>query len=203
MTRPIIDAGPGINFFSVNKERLLIATLGPLSAPEAVRDEVLRKSRTDSRFKAAGQVWRKLEPRYMEVLSDDVTDELATAVNRISGMPVERRIRRSEDLGEVMVIAHAVVMAEGGNDVYVLIDDGWGRKLAGSEARRLDRLRRAGRKVGAIWLVGTVTVLEKAAGSEYLPDRGAMRDLYQRLRGLDDGLPPLDVTGLRDSPCWP
>lgn len=99
MTRPIIDAGPGINFFSLNKERLLIATLGPLSAPEAVRDEVLRKSRTESRFKAGGQVWRKLEPRYMEVLSDDVTDELATAVNRISGMPVERRIRRSEDLG--------------------------------------------------------------------------------------------------------
>ncbi|WP_220490690.1 hypothetical protein [Tessaracoccus sp. MC1627] len=174
-----------------------------MSAPEAVRDEVLRKSRTESRFKAGGQVWRKLEPRYMEVLSDDVTDELATAVNRISGMPVERRIRRSEDLGEVMVIAHAVVMAEGGNDVYVLIDDGGGRKLAGSEARRLDRLRRAGRKVGAIWLVGTVTVLEKAAGSEYLPDRGAMRDLYQRLRGLDDGLPPLDQTQLMVLPCWP
>ena len=102
-----------------------------------------------------------------------------------------------------MVIAHAVVMAEAGNDVYVLIDDGGGRKLAGSEARRLDRLRRAGRKVGAIWLVGTVTVLEKAAGSEYLPDRGAMRDLYQRLRGLDDGLPPLDQTRLMVLPCWP
>ena len=101
-----------------------------------------------------------------------------------------------------MVIVHAVVKAEGG-DVYVPVDDGGGRKLAGSEARRLDRLRRAGRKVGAIWLVGTVTVLEKAAGSEYLPDRGAMRDLYQRLRGLDDGLPPLDVTGLMDLPCWP
>lgn len=203
MTRPIIDAGPGINFFSLNKERLLIATLGPLSAPEAVRDEVLRKSRTDSRFSAAGQVWRKLGPRYMEVLSDDITDELAAAVNRISGMPVGQRIRRGKDLGEVMVIAHAVVRAEGGNDVYVLIDDGGGRKLAGSEARRLDRLRRAGRKVGAIWLVGTVTVLEKAAGSEYLPDRGAMRDLYQRLRGLDDGLPPLDQTRLMVLPCWP
>jgi hypothetical protein len=38
---PIIDAGPGLNFLSVNKERLLIAVLGPLSAPETVRDEVL------------------------------------------------------------------------------------------------------------------------------------------------------------------
>jgi hypothetical protein len=59
-TRPIIDAGPGLNFLSVNKERLLIAVLGPLSAPETVRDEVLRKSRQDDRFRAAAMVWRKL-----------------------------------------------------------------------------------------------------------------------------------------------
>jgi hypothetical protein len=51
--RPIIDAGPGLNFLSVNKERLLIAVLGPLSAPETVRDEVFRKSRQDDRFRAA------------------------------------------------------------------------------------------------------------------------------------------------------
>jgi hypothetical protein len=31
--RPIIDAGPGLNFLSINKERLLIGVLGPLSAP--------------------------------------------------------------------------------------------------------------------------------------------------------------------------
>jgi hypothetical protein len=30
--RPIMDAGPGINFLSVNKERLLFGTLGPLTA---------------------------------------------------------------------------------------------------------------------------------------------------------------------------
>jgi hypothetical protein len=60
---PIIDAGPGLNFLSVNKERLLIAVLGPLSAPETVRDEVLRKSRQDDRFRAAGTVWRKQPPQ--------------------------------------------------------------------------------------------------------------------------------------------
>ena len=27
--RPIMDAGPGLNFFSQNKERLLFAMLGP------------------------------------------------------------------------------------------------------------------------------------------------------------------------------
>jgi hypothetical protein len=34
--RPIIDAGPGLNFLSTNKERLLIGVLGPFSAPETV-----------------------------------------------------------------------------------------------------------------------------------------------------------------------
>jgi hypothetical protein len=30
--RPIIDAGPSLNFLSAHKERLLIAVLGPISA---------------------------------------------------------------------------------------------------------------------------------------------------------------------------
>jgi hypothetical protein len=34
--RPIIDAGPSLNFLSINKERLLIGMLGRLSAPAAV-----------------------------------------------------------------------------------------------------------------------------------------------------------------------
>lgn len=55
--RPIIDAGPGLNFLSANKERLLIAVLGPLRAPETVQDEVLRKSAQDTRFRAAATIW--------------------------------------------------------------------------------------------------------------------------------------------------
>jgi hypothetical protein len=86
--RPIIDAGPGLNFFSINQERLLIGTLGPLCAPETVRDELLRKSRQDSRFQNAEKVWKKLTDRYMQVLSDDVTPELAAAVHRISQLPI-------------------------------------------------------------------------------------------------------------------
>jgi len=65
--RPIIDAGPGLNFLSINKERLLIAVLGPLSAPETVQDEVLRKSRQDDRFRAAETVWRKLTGRWIQM----------------------------------------------------------------------------------------------------------------------------------------
>ena len=58
--RPIIDAGPGLNFLSINKERLLIAILGPISAPETVQGEILRKAQQDGRFRAAAAVWRKL-----------------------------------------------------------------------------------------------------------------------------------------------
>jgi len=200
--RPIIDAGPGLNFFSINKERLLIGTLGPLSVPETVRDELLRKSRQDRRFHSAEKVWRKMTPKWMQILPDEVTDELAVVVNRIGGLPMQERLKHSKDLGETMVIAHAVVAAETGDDVTVLIDDGPGAQVATSEIKRLRRLRRGGQKVGTIRLVSTLVVLEIAAGKQHLPDKATMRDIYSRLRTLDDGLPPIERTNLLAPALW-
>ena len=54
----------------------------------------------------------------------------------------------------------------------------------------------SGRAVGRIRLAGTRTVLARAAGGPYLPDRAAMRDIYERLRSCDNGLPPIDQTRL-------
>ena len=201
--RPIIDAGPGLNFLSVNKERLLIAVLRPLSAPETVRDEVLRKSRQDDHFRAAAAVWSKLTTHdYIQILSDDVTPELATVVQRISGLPTAERMKHSKDLGEAMVIAHAVVAAESGQPVTVLIDDGQGAAIATSEIRRLQRLSSGGQSVGSITLASTLTVLGRAAGTQHLPHRAAMRDTYRRLRELDDGLPPIEKTDLLSDTLW-
>jgi hypothetical protein len=200
--RPIIDAGPGLNFLSINKERLLIAVLGPLSAPETVRDEVLRKSGRDERFRAAATVWRKLTDRWIQILPDDVTPELATVVQRISGLPMAERMKQGKDLGEIMVIAHAVVAAESGQRVTVLIDDGPGAAIATSEIGRLRRLGSSGPSVGSITLASTLTVLGRAAGTEHLPDRAAMRDTYKRLRELDDGLPPIEKTDLLSDTLW-
>jgi hypothetical protein len=93
--RPIIDAGPRLNFLSINKERLLIGVLGPLSVPETVEVEVLRKSREDARFRSAATVWRKLAPRWLQIISDDETPELAAVVHRVtrpSSPP--KRVRR-------------------------------------------------------------------------------------------------------------
>ncbi len=139
--RPIMDAGPGINFFSINRERLLFSTLGPLAVPEIVEQEIRRKARQDQRFAAAARVLNKVPARLLEILSDDVTDDLAVAVHRIAGMPMSERIRSGKDLGETMVVAHAVVAAERGDRVIVIIDDGGGRAVAAREAARLQRLK--------------------------------------------------------------
>ena len=113
------------------------------------------------------------------------------------------RARQAKDLGELMVIAHAVVAAEGEQDVVILIDDQEGALLATQEIRRLERLRTQGTPAGTITLAGTTTILERAAGTKYIPDRGAMRKLYNRLyRQRDDGLPPIDCTGLLTPELW-
>jgi hypothetical protein len=149
--RPIIDAGPGLNF---------------------------------------------------EILPDDVTPELAAVVQRISGLPMVERKRQAKDLGETMVIAHAVAAAEAGQTVTVLMDDGPGAQITTSEIHRLERLRSSDRPVGAIVLASTLTVLERAAGTDQLPDRAAMRDTYKRLYELDDGLPPIEKTRLLSHSLW-
>lgn len=200
--RPIIDAGPGLNFLSINNERLLIGVLGPLSAPESVQDEVFRKSRQDERFRAAATVWRKLTPRWMQILPDDQTPELAAVVHRITRQPMEERLKHPKDLGETMVIAHAVVAAEAGETVTVLIDDGPGARIATSEINRLRLLQTSGHAVGSIRLASTLTVLERAAGGQHIPERATMRSTYERLRSLDDGLPPIETTNLLSSALW-
>ncbi|GAA4916674.1 hypothetical protein [Streptomonospora salina] len=200
--RPIIDAGPGLNFLAINRERLLIGVLGKLSAPEAVEREVLDKAGRDRRFRTAEKTWRKLTPHgWMRILSDDTTPELAAVVDRITGTSMAARSKEPKDLGEIMVVAHAVVAAESGATVIVLIDDGQGARIADAEIRRLDRLRSSGRSVGRMGLVSTVTVLERAAG-KHIADRAEMRSVYEQLRGIDDGLLPIDATGLLSRGLW-
>jgi hypothetical protein len=52
-------------------------------------------------------------------------------------------------------------------------------------------------------MVVSMTVLQRAAGGEHIPDRAAMRDIYKRLRGVDDGLPPIETTNLLSADLWP
>ncbi|MFF0234355.1 hypothetical protein [Micromonospora sp. NPDC005254] len=60
----------------------------------------MRKSRDDPRFRPAATVWRKLAPRWLQILSDDETPELAAVVHRITRQPMHERLKQSRDLGE-------------------------------------------------------------------------------------------------------
>lgn len=201
-SRPIMDAGPGLNFFSVNKERLLFKVLGPLCIPTSVEEEILRKARTDRRFSAAGTVLKKLPDKYLKILPDTATDELVQVVERISGTTFHQRLDMSRDLGETMVIAHAVVAAEAGADITVLIDERGGRKIAGAEQKRLVRLKGQGQNVGNLSLVNTETVLKAAVTRKHIADKAELQDLYRRLRELDDGLVPIGDTDLLAANLW-
>lgn len=50
--------------------------------------------------------------------------------------------------------------------------------------------------------MSTLAVLQLAAGGPQIPGKCAMRAIYGRLRGLDDGLPPIERTNLLTSRRW-
>ncbi len=200
----IVDAGPALNFFATNNERLLLDVVGGyLSAPVTVRGEVIRKSRSENRFRAAETVWTKLESaKRITVLPDDVTDAMDAVIQRLTQMPMTERLRQSKDLGEMMVVAHAAVAAQAGRDVSILIDEGDGARMAMLEARRFDRLRAQGQPLGVISLYNTAAILFAAARKRLVADRGEMRNLYARLRQCDDGLIDIRQTKLLSAEVW-
>ena len=201
-SRAIIDAGPSLTFFSLNKERLLFAALGSLSVPETVVEEIRRKSSKDRNFAPASRVLDKLPPTLWEVLSDEVTPELSSVVQRISSMPMADRMTDGRDLGELMVIAHAVVIAEGGTDTFVFIEDGGGAGIARRQSSLLERRRKAGEPVGALKLINTQTVLKRAVIGGLIKDRAEMRKLYADMRLKDGALVPIDDTDLLSRALW-
>ncbi len=204
MTTSVIDAGPAINFFATNNERILLGALGGyVSAPETVAREVAHKARSDNRFTAAVSVWAKLEnANRITILNDDVTPELERAVSRITGLPMVERLKQRRDLGEIMVIAHASRLAEAGDSVVILIDDANGQAVAQSEQRRLDRLGTTQPAVGSIALITTTDVLAQVACTPFIPDRNRMISVYRQLKECDDGLVAIGQTHLLSDGLW-
>lgn len=200
--RPILDAGPSLNFFAANCERLLFRVIGPASVPAVVREEILRKSDRDERFRPARQVMKRLTAKFWEELPEDSSEAMQRAVQRITQVPFEERMKNGADLGEVMVLAHAAVLADQGNNVTVLIDEGDGRRLAAIESRRLSRRARNGAAVGELRLINSVDVIAQACTRGIIEDKRTLRDIYGRISKLDDGLRPIGETALLTLPCW-
>jgi len=199
----IVDAGPALTFLArKDTTRILYAGLGKvdLLAPEQVGREVIRKSRKERRrFGAAEATWKKVvAANRLTVLPDDQTPELAAAVQRLCLMPMSERMRQQKDLGELLVIAHAAVRAEAGDDVAVLIQERNGTTMAHNEARRIKNLGGTGRL--RVW--DTQTILLRAAGSAHLADKPTMKTIYETMLALDDALPPISETTLLSADVW-
>lgn len=189
----ILDAGPILNFLATSQQGVLLRLAEQnglrLTAPEQVQKEVLDKAASDPRFTRTPVVstWRKLTSSHrVEILSDDLTDDtFEQAIGRVAGLPAASRIRDRRSLGEILAIAHASVLAQSGQDVFVLIDDGDGRHRASVEIERLT----ADRSSGTVTLWSSRQVLLHADREGWLPD--PMGTIYNRMRRFDDGLPPL------------
>lgn len=199
---PIVDAGPALNFFASHNERLLFSSIGGICIPEAVRDEIRNKAKSDRRFASAEQVASKLPGGLLTILPDEETDELNQVIQRLERMPMRERVKHPRDLGETMVIAHAVVAAQAGADVWILIDEVRGSEVATAEKMRLERMQEARKATGSLRIINTRIVLEKAVQLGEVTDRGAMRKIYGQLRALDDGLVAIEQTSLLRNKLW-
>lgn len=200
----LLDAGPCLNFLAVSQQNILIQAAAAadlqIMAPERVDHEVADLARLDNRFArtGAGKTWATLKASgRVQVLSDTLaTQELTDAVTRISGKPAADRMRQRKSLGEIMVLAHASVFAQAGQDVFVLIDESDGRLRAEEERRWLRRAASPGRL--EMW--STVQLL-RAAGREqgWIAGDLTWEQVYDKMRRFDDGLPPRESLGAKHS----
>lgn len=188
----IMDAGPCITFCAVNQESMLYDILSrkyQLSAPDVVEDEVLRIVHKSKDYKAVPSGWRKLKGAdRVQIIPSPISDkELAAEVILLSGVPLAQRLLQKKDLGELLAIAHARIRIRHGETVHLLIDDGKGAKLA-------HKLK--------IETISTITILRTAILRGYFEDRGKLKNLYERMRRVDDGLVHIDATTLLDKKLW-
>lgn len=187
----IVDAGPCLTFCAAHTERVLMGVLsgiGTVHVPEAVDDEVTRKSRPGERLAIARRTWVGLkQAQRIIVLSDAASDPTLLEAARLARLDLSAVHRQSRDRSERMAVLHALALRIQGAAPVVLIDDGYGRQLA--QANHLQ-------------ILSTELVLARAAKLGLIRGRGEMRDLYARMRNFDDGLVHIDQTRLLSSDTW-
>lgn len=189
----LLDAGPALNFLAVGQQNVLLQTAQQaglqLTVPERVDREVDGMCK-DARFKrtSAAGTWTKLKAGgHVAILADDLTTtSFAAAVARISGVPARQRVKTRKSLGEILVLAHASVLAQAGTDVFVLIDEQDGRNRG---TREQDWLKRTGAP-GQLRMWRTRQVLKNANATWFVGGL-TWEQVYNRMRPFDDGLPAL------------
>ncbi|MEU9886999.1 hypothetical protein [Sphaerisporangium sp. NPDC051011] len=183
----VLDAVVCVHFVGANLQLILIDALEStglvLQIPEEVCDEIAGK---DRRYPGLRQRWAKLQAsRWIQVLPrievETAHPRVVEVIEDIRGIELEQAVRIKRDLGEVVVIARCVHLAEQGQNVMALIDDQGGQALA------------------ARWGVPILTienVLTLAIQRGHFPTRGDLRKAYDRLREYGDGMLPLEKSGL-------
>jgi predicted nucleic acid-binding protein len=180
----VLDTGPCLNFLSIDQGNLLheILSADPtrLLLPREVVQEIEDKAAEAAKFRRAGVVLPALirEGKFTVLESDWENDStLVKAIKNVSPMPPAQLLqRRRKDLGETMVLAHAVMLRAQGDDVDVVIDDKEGRARA--------------QTCGFSRPISTVRVLA-TGGSRGLVTYAEVKRIYERLRP-SDGSEPMD-----------
>jgi hypothetical protein len=160
---------------------------------EAGRDEVFRKSRQDERFRAAAAVWRKLTPTWRQVLSDDQTRTCSCSPPdhpAIHGTTANAPERPGRDHGHRTRSRRRRSRRDRDRSHRRWT---WG---ANCHCRNQPTPKTSSQR-SRCWVdqTGEHADCPGARGRrQHIPDKLAMRTIYARLRGLDDGLPPIEKT---------
>ena len=102
-------------------------------------------------------------------------------------------MRQPKSLGEILVIAHASVYAQDGVDVFILMDEGDGRRRAKEES---DWLTERGHRPLSLW--STPQVLRDAARHPgWIVGDSTWEDVYDQMCNFDDGLRKRKVSTAR------
>lgn len=133
----VVDAVCCVYFCAAGRSSLLLKILVGLGmeilVPAEVEREVLGKH-----LGQTADHWRRLRSSPRVRILDELTavdpraDVVATVV-RLRRMSVQLALSTRRDLGEAVVIGHAKVLADAGHEVYVVVDDQGGQRLATNE----------------------------------------------------------------------
>jgi hypothetical protein len=203
MADHIIDAGPAINFLATRNQRILIAAIGKFQAPQAVKDEVMRKAADKKKplLAPAQSQWDLIEKNWIDVLPATPSATRDRIARDLTRNPLQALPSLANDLGETYVVVHAVEQALNGDNTYVLIDDTGGQALTGRAQQYLNGQRGKNPNVGRLHLITTETILRGQA-TRTIKDRNMMRRVYGQLQTVNSGLAHISTTDLLDDRFW-
>lgn len=194
-----LDASPTLNFLAVGQENVIIQAAAAVDAVLYVAERVDKEMQgmaKDDRFAntAVPLKWKTLTQKRIKILSDDLTGDDDTkkmfrqAVTRIAGLPAEERIKAPKSLGEILLMAHASVFAQQGQDVFILMDESDGRARARAEQKWL----RSQKAEGGITIWRTASLLARGEQEGWIVGGLKWAAVYDKMRPFDDGLVSLE-----------